>query len=68
MPKMRTGLLTFTWPPFQGLELYNEPARQHRIFLVVERDAGFLDIDPAQTYDDDDYVDTRKRRENPYAV
>jgi predicted phage terminase large subunit-like protein len=32
------------------------------------RDAGFLDIDPAQTYDDDDYVDTRKRRENPYAV
>ena len=32
------------------------------------RDAGFLDIDPAPTYDDDDYVDARPKRANPYAV
>ena len=32
------------------------------------RDAGWLDIDPAPHYDDDDYVDVQKKRENPYAV
>jgi predicted phage terminase large subunit-like protein len=35
------------------------------------RDAGWLDIDPpAPDYDDDDddYIETRKRRENPYAA
>ncbi len=33
------------------------------------RDAGFLDIDPAPHYDDNDYVDeTRPKRINPYAV
>jgi hypothetical protein len=33
------------------------------------RDAGFLDIDPAQHYDDNDYVDdSRIKRENPYAA
>ena len=32
------------------------------------RDAGWLDIDPAPQYDDDDYVDIQKKRENPYAV
>jgi hypothetical protein len=33
------------------------------------RDAGFLDIDPApRDDDDDDYVHTRKKRVNPYAV
>jgi predicted phage terminase large subunit-like protein len=33
------------------------------------RDAGFLDIDPAPHYDDNDYVDdTRIKRVNPYAA
>ena len=33
------------------------------------RDAGFLDIDPAQHYDDNEYVDdTRIKRVNPYAA
>jgi phage terminase large subunit-like protein len=32
------------------------------------RDAGWLDIDPAPHYDDDDYVDIKPKRVNPYAV
>jgi hypothetical protein len=32
------------------------------------KDMGFLDIDPEPQYDDDDdYVDARPRRTNPYA-
>jgi hypothetical protein len=32
------------------------------------RDAGWLDIDPPPQYDDDDYVDVKPKRVNPYAV
>lgn len=32
------------------------------------RDAGWLDIDPPPHYDDDDYVDIKPKRVNPYAV
>lgn len=32
------------------------------------RDAGFLDIDPAPAYDDDDYYDAKPKRVNPYAI
>jgi predicted phage terminase large subunit-like protein len=32
------------------------------------RDAGWLDIDPPPHYDDDDYVDPKPKRVNPYAV
>lgn len=32
------------------------------------RDAGWLDIDPEPRYDDEDYVDARPKRVNPYAV
>lgn len=32
------------------------------------RDAGWLDIDPAPYNDDDDYVDPKPKRVNPYAV
>lgn len=32
------------------------------------RDAGFLDIDPAPAYDDDDYYDAKPQRVNPYAI
>jgi len=32
------------------------------------KDIGYLDIDPPPRYDDDDLVDARPTRVNPYAV
>jgi predicted phage terminase large subunit-like protein len=32
------------------------------------RDAGWLDIDPQPVDDDDDYVEGRRKRSNPYAI
>lgn len=36
--------------------------------LRILRDMGWLNIDPVDTGDDDDYVDARTKRVNPYAV
>jgi predicted phage terminase large subunit-like protein len=36
--------------------------------LRILKDAGWLDIDPAPRYDDDDFVDTKPARVNPYSA
>jgi predicted phage terminase large subunit-like protein len=36
--------------------------------LRILKDGGWLDIDPAPRYDDDDFVDTKPARVNPYSA